>query len=126
VLRKEFDRSGRLQDILLRYTHTLLVQVSQSASCNRFHSVEERLCRWLLVGRDCVHTDTISLTQEFLAGMLGVPRTSITTIAGTLQEEGLIRYGRGKITVLNRAGIEAKACECYRVVSDGVRQFFAA
>jgi CRP-like cAMP-binding protein len=126
ALRREFDRGGRLQDLLLRYTHTLLVQVSQSATCNRFHTVEERLCRWLLVGRDCVQTDTISLTQEFLSEMLGVPRTSITAIAGTLQKEGLIRYGRGKIVILNRAGMESRACECYRLVRNGVREFFAA
>ena len=126
ALRKEFDRGGRLQDLLLRYTHTLLVQVSQSVACNRFHTVEERLCRWLLTSRDCVQTDTISLTQEFLSDMLGAPRTTITTIAGTLHNEGLIRYSRGKITILNRAGMEARSCECYRLVRDGIRQFLVA
>lgn len=125
-LRDEFDRGGKLQDLLLRYTHTLLVQVAQSAACNRFHSVEERLCRWLLISRDRVQTDTLQLTQEFLSYMLGVPRTSVTMIAGTLQKEGLIRYSRGRITILSRRGLEAASCECYRRVQEGLRHFLVA
>jgi CRP-like cAMP-binding protein len=126
VLREEFKRGGRFQDLLLRYTHTMLVQIAQSAACNRFHTVEERLCRWLLVSRDRVHTDTIYLTQEFLSHMLGVPRTSITMIAGALQRQGFIRYSRGKILITDRRGMEAASCECYRVVRDGISHFIAA
>lgn len=126
VLREEFNRGGKLQDLLLRYTHTLLTQVAQSAACNRFHTVEERLCRWLLIGRDRVHTDTLQLTQEFLSHMLGVPRTSVTMIAGTLQADGLIRYRRGKITIIDRQGLETASCECYRVVREEISHFLAA
>lgn len=119
TLREEFNRGGKLQDLLLRYTHSLLIQVAQSAACNRFHTVEERLCRWLLVSRDRMQTDTIHLTQEFVSHMLGVPRTSLTMIAVTLQKEGLIRYSRGRITILDRSGLEAASCECYRRVREG-------
>lgn len=126
ALSAEFNRGGKLQDLLLRYTHTLLIQVAQSAACNRFHTAEERLCRWLLVSRDRVRADTIHLTQEFLSHMLGVPRTSVTMIAGALQREGLIRYGRGKITLLDQRRLEAAACECYRRVREGLEQFLVA
>jgi CRP-like cAMP-binding protein len=126
ALREAFDRGGRLQDLLLRYTHSLLTQIAQSAACNRFHTVEERLCRWLLMSRDRVQTDTIPLTQEFLSDMLGVPRTSVTTIAGTLQKDGLITYSRGKIIILDRPRLEAASCECYRLVRDGLKQFLVA
>jgi CRP-like cAMP-binding protein len=126
ALRAEFNRGGRLQDLLLRYAHALLIQVAQSAACNRFHTVEERLCRWLLVSRDRVHTDVIHLTQEFLSHMLGVPRTSVTMIAGKLQGQGLIRYSRGKIVILDRPAMEAASCECYRLVREEIKHFFAA
>jgi len=126
VLREEFNRGGRLQDLLLRYTHTLLIQIAQSAACNRFHTVEQRLCRWLLVSRDRVRTDTIHLTQEFLSHMLGVPRTSVTMIAGNLQKQGLITYRRGKIAILNQQRMEAASCECYRLVREVGRDFLAA
>lgn len=126
ALREEFNRGGKLQDLLLRYTHSLLIQVAQSAACNRFHTVEERLCRWLLVSRDRVQTDTLQLTQEFLSQMLGVPRTSVTMIAGALQKEGLIRYSRGRITILDRKGLEAASCECYRRVREGISNFLVA
>lgn len=126
VLRAEFDRGGRLQDLLLRYAHAVLTQVTQSAACNRFHTVEERLSRWLLVCRDRVHADTIPLTQEFLSYMLGAPRSSVTAVAGALQSKGLIRYSRGKITVLDRSGLEAASCECYRIVRDELKNFLAA
>lgn len=125
-LRVEFDRGGKLQDLLLRYTHSLLIQVAQSAACNRFHTVEERLCRWLLVSRDRVQTDTIHLTQEFLSHMLGVPRTSVTMIAVDLQKEGLIKYSRGRITIRDRRRLEATACECYRRVREGSSNFLVA
>lgn len=126
VLKAEFDRGGKLQDLLLRYTHTVLTQIAQSAACNRFHTVEERLCRWLLVSRDRAHKDTLHLTQEFLAQMMGVPRTSVTTFAGVLQRAGLISYSRGKIQLLDLRGLEAYSCECYRVVSEEMAHFAAA
>jgi CRP-like cAMP-binding protein len=126
VLRAEFNRGGRFQDLLLRYTHALLIQIAQSAACNGFHTVEERLCRWLLVSRDRVQTDTIHLTQEFLSLMLGVPRTSVTMIAVGLQKQGLIRYSRGKISILDRRRLEAASCECYRLVREEIGPFLAA
>jgi CRP-like cAMP-binding protein len=126
AVRAEFDRGGRLQHLLLRYTHTLLTQIAQSAACNRFHTVEERLCRWLLVSRDRVQTDTIRLTQEFLSQMLGAPRSSVTTVAVALQREGLIRYNRGQITILDRRGLETASCECYCLVREGIRDFLVA
>jgi CRP-like cAMP-binding protein len=126
ALREEFNRGGKLQDLLLRYTHALLVQVAQSAACNSFHTVKERLCRWLLVSRDRVQTDTIHLTQEFLSHMLGVQRTSVTQIASALQKEGLIRHSRGRITILDRRGLEVASCECYRRVQEGISNFFVA
>ena len=125
-LRREFARGGRLQELLLGYTHSLLAQVSQSASCHRFHASERRLSRWLLVTRDRSESDTLPLTQVFLAQMIGVPRTSVTAVALRLQGRGLIRYSRGRITVLDRPGLEARSCECYRVISESVRRYLAA
>ncbi|MDX6502484.1 MAG: hypothetical protein QOG23_5748 [Blastocatellia bacterium] len=116
VLRREFDRGGKLQDLLLRYTHVLLSQISQSAVCNRYHTLEERLARWLLMANDIAKTDTINLTQESIAHMLGTPRTGVTVAAGALQRAGLIRYSRGKITMLNRKAMESSSCECYNVI----------
>lgn len=126
ALKKVFDKGGGLHDLLLKYTHTLLMQISQSAACNRFHTVEERLCRWLLISRDRVHSDTIYLTQEFLSHMLGVPRTSVTTIAGKLQRGRLIRYSRGKIQITDRPRMEAASCECYDIITEDLRLFIAA
>jgi CRP-like cAMP-binding protein len=126
ALREAFNRGGVLQELLLRYTHSLLVQVTQSAACNRFHTVEERLCRWLLVSRDRVQTDTIQLTQEFLSHMLGVPRTSVTATAVALRKAGLISYARGRITILNRQRLEEAACECYKAVGEGILRFLVA
>lgn len=126
VLKAEIKRSIQLQEILLCYTHALLIQIAQSAACNRFHTIEARLCRWLLVSRDRVLTDTLPLTQEFLSHMLGVPRTSVTAVAHLLQERKLIRYSRGKIVILNRANIENQSCECYRLVRKEIEQFLVA
>lgn len=126
VLREEFERCHALQDLLLRYTHMLLLQIAQSSACNRFHTVEERLCRWLLISRDRLQTDTLDLTQEFLAHMLGVPRTSVTMAASDLQRAGLIRCGRGRIIILDYPRLEAASCECLRVVRAGISQFLAA
>jgi CRP-like cAMP-binding protein len=116
-LRVEFSRGGRLQDLLLRYAHALLTQIAQSASCHRFHTAEQRLCRWLLTSADRAGSDTLPLTQEFLAQMIGVPRTSVTSAAVRLQGRGLIKYRRGSITLLDRRGLESASCECYRAVA---------
>jgi CRP-like cAMP-binding protein len=112
--------------MLLQYVHTVLTQLSQSAACNRFHTAEERLSRWLLVGHDRVQTDTLNLTQEFLSQMIGVPRTSVTAVAGNLQRDGLILYRRGRIRILDHEGLAAASCECYRVVRDELSHFLAA
>ena len=124
--REAFDDSPVLRDLLLRYAHSLLTQVSQSALCNRFHTVDERLCRWLLVTRDRAGSDSFELTQEFLSHMLGAPRTSVTTAAASLRRAGLIRYSRGRITVTDPEGLEAASCECYQMVKQIADKFMAA
>ena len=116
VLKQEFDRAGLMQSLLLRYTQALLTQMSQTAACNRHHSVEQQLCRWLLLTLDRVPSHELVVTQELVAGSLGVRRESIALAAGKLQHVGLIRYRRGHISVLDRHGLEARACECYAVV----------
>ncbi len=126
VLREAFNRGGRLQDLLLRYMNTVLIQFAQSAACNRFHPVEQRLCRWLLICHDRVQSDTIPLTQEFLSHMLGVPRSSVTAVASALQDKGVIRYNRGMITVVDRQHLKAAACECYNLVRKEFTQFLVA
>ena len=126
VLKLEFNRSGKLQELLLGFTHSLIAQISQSATCNRFHTVERRLGRWLLVIDDRVRNQTFSLTQEFISQMLGTPRTVVTVAANKLQDAGLIRYRRGKITILNRPGLESAACECYGIVTNEISRFLAA
>jgi len=113
VLRDEFTRGGALQQLLLRYSQALLTQISQTAVCNRHHSVAQQLCRWLLLSLDRLPTNEMSMTQEMIANMLGVRRESVAEAAGRLQEEGLIHYSRGHITVIDRAGLEASVCECY-------------
>lgn len=126
ALRGEFNRGGRLQDALLRYTNTLLSQISQSAVCNYFHTVEQRLCRWLLVTRDKVNSNEFRLTQEIISHMLGVPRTNVTMRASALQQKGLIQYSRGKIRIINPRGLEEAACECYGMVREELSGFLAA
>jgi CRP-like cAMP-binding protein len=126
VLEIEFNRNGQIQDCLLRFTHTLIAQISQSAICNRFHTVEARLARWLLVIYDRVRKETFYLTQEFISHMLGTPRTVVTIAANKLQDAGFIRYKRGRITILERQGLESAACECYRVVTNEISRFIAA
>ena len=116
VLLDEFRCGGPFQLALLRYTQALITQISQTAVCNRLHSVEKRLCRWLLLTHDRVPSDEILMTQEFIAHMLGVRREGVTAAARHLQEAGLIRYARGHITILDRARLEAAVCECYGVV----------
>ena len=116
LLKQEFDRSGLLQRLLLRYTQALITQMTQTAACNRHHSVEQQLCRWLLSTLDRVPSNELIITQELVASMLGVRREGITEAAGKLQHAGFIRYRRGHIAVLNRSGLETRACECYAVV----------
>lgn len=112
----QFDRNLDFRNLLLRYLHLILTQVSQSALCNRFHTLEGRLCRWLMISREIINSDEIPLTQEVIAQMLGVARTGVTMTAGVLQQSGLIRYRRGKITILDREALARSSCECYRVV----------
>jgi len=115
-LKTEFKRSGPLQHLLLRYTQALITQMAQTAVCNRHHSVEQQLCRWLLLSLDRLPSNELTMTQELIANMLGVRREGVTEAAGHLQAAGLIHYSRGKITVLDRAKLEARVCECYAVV----------
>ncbi len=115
-LLEEFERSGLFQRLLLRYTQALLTQMSQTAVCNRHHSVEQQLCRWLLVTLDRIPSGELAMTQELVASMIGVRREGITEVAGRLQEMGYIRYRRGHISVIDREGLEGRVCECYGVV----------
>jgi CRP-like cAMP-binding protein len=110
-----FQQSASLRSIVLRYAHAFFNQVAQSAACNHFHSLEQRCCRWLLMTHDRMHADEFLLTHEFLAMMLGVRRAGVTVAAGDLQREGLIRYTRGHITILNIQGLRERSCECYAV-----------
>jgi len=116
LLKQEFNRAGPVMHLLLRYTQALITQMAQTAVCNRHHSVEEQLCRWLLLSLDRLATEELSMTQELIANMLGVRREGVTEAAGKLQRAGLIRYSRGRITVLDRPGLEKEVCECYAVV----------
>jgi CRP-like cAMP-binding protein len=115
-LKDEFNRAGLMQRLLLRYTQALLTQMAQTAVCNRHHSLEQQLCRWLLLTLDRLPTNELVMTQELVASMLGVRREGITEAAGKLQRAGLISYRRGHISVLDRSGLETHACECYAVV----------
>jgi len=126
VFRSEFERGGKLFDMMLRYTHVLLKQITQSVICNRFHSPEQRLARALLVSIDQAKSETVHLTHEVIAHMLGVRRTRVTMAARILQKAVLIDYSRGKITVLDRQGLEAAACECYGVVRETCEHFLEA
>lgn len=116
LLVQEFERGGALQRLLLRYTQALITQMSQTAACNRHHSVEQQLSRWLLLTLDRMADNELVMTQELLANLLGVRREGITEAAGRLQQGGFIRYRRGHISVLKRSGLEAHTCECYAVV----------
>jgi CRP-like cAMP-binding protein len=116
LLMQEFNRYGKLLHLLLRYTQALLTQMAQTAVCNRHHSVDQQLCRWLLLSLDRLQSDTLTMTQELIANMLGVRREGVTEAAGNLQREGLIHYSRGRITVLDRPRLEQRVCECYKVV----------
>ncbi len=116
ILKDEFDSGGLLQHLLLRYIQALMTQISQTAVCNRHHAVEQQLCRWLLLTLDRLPSTELTMTQELIASMLGVRREGITEAAGHLQKAGCIHYRRGHISVLDRAGLEARVCECYAVV----------
>lgn len=113
---QEFNRAGLMQQLMLRYTQALITQMSQTAACNRHHSLVQQLCRWLLLTLDRMPTNELIMTQELVASMLGVRREGVTEAAGKLQQAGVIRYRRGHITVLDRSGLESQVCECYAVV----------
>jgi len=115
-LKDEFDRFGTFMHLLLRYTQALITQMAQTAVCNRHHSVDQQLCRWLLLSLDRLESSELVMTQELIANMLGVRREGVTEAAGKLQRLGLIHYKRGRIRVLDRAAVEARSCECYSVV----------
>jgi CRP-like cAMP-binding protein len=116
VMLQEFNRAGPVLHLLLRYTQALITQMAQTAVCNRHHSLDQQLCRWLLLSLDRLHCDELVMTQELIADMLGVRREGVTEAAGHLQQAGLIRYRRGRITVLDRHRLEQRTCECYAVV----------
>jgi CRP-like cAMP-binding protein len=116
LMKVEFDRAGPALHLLLRYTQALITQMAQTAVCNRHHSLDQQLCRWLLLSLDRLQGSELVMTQELIANMLGVRREGVTEGALKLQQAGLIRYARGRITVLDRAGLEKRSCECYAVV----------
>ena len=116
TMRDEFKRGGQFQHIMLRYTQALITQISQTAVCNRLHSVEQRLCRWLLMTHDRTRADELQMTQEFISNMLGIRREGVTVAAGRLKDVGAIAYVRGHIKILNREALELRVCECYGVV----------
>lgn len=123
ILKSEFHRGGILQNILLRYMHALYTQVAQGVACNNFHTIEQRLARCLLGISDCLQSNELFLTQEFISQMLGVRRSSVNVAAKTLGNAGIIRYNRGRIAILNRKALEVASCECYRVVKKEYEQF---
>jgi CRP-like cAMP-binding protein len=116
ILKQEFHRAGPVQRLLLRYTQALITQMAQTAVCNRHHSIDQQLCRWLLLSIDRLPSNELKMTQELIANMLGVRRSGVTEAALKLQDAGLIRYSHGHIEVLDRPGLEARVCECYSVV----------
>ena len=125
AMRDECKRGGEFQDRLLRYTQALMTQISQTAVCNRLHTVDQRLCRWLLMTRDRTSSDALQMTHEFISNMLGVRREGVSHAAHRLQQQGLISYLRGRIKILNRQGLEAAVCECYKVVKNEHERLFA-
>jgi CRP-like cAMP-binding protein len=115
LFKRELAASASMQTVMLRYAHAFFNQVAQSAACNQFHTIQQRCCRWLLMTHDRMQSDDFLLTQEFLAMMLGVQRTGVTTAARSLQQADLIRYKRGNVTILDRIGLEQRSCECYSI-----------
>ena len=122
----QFERGGELQHLLLRYTQALITQMAQTAVCNRHHTVDQQLCRWLLLSLDRLPSNELTMTQELIANMLGVRREGVTEAAGHLQSAGVIHYSRGRIVVMDRAKLEARACECYKVVRQETERLFPA
>ena len=118
LLMQEFNRAGPVLHLLLRYTQALITQMAQTAVCNRHHSLDQQLCRWLLLSLDRLHSNELTMTQELIANMLGVRREGVTDAAGRLQKDGLIEYQRGRIKVLDRSRLEQRTCECYAVVKN--------
>jgi CRP-like cAMP-binding protein len=116
LMKDEFNRAGPVLHLLLRYTQALITQMAQTAACNRHHTLDQQLCRWLLLSLDRLRANELAMTQELIANMLGVRREGVTEAALKLQQAGLISYARGRITVLDRAGLEKRTCECYAVV----------
>ena len=125
VLRREFERGGPLQHVLLRYTQALITQIAQIAVCNRYHTVDQQLCRWLLLSLDRLPSNELTMTQELIAARLGVRREGVAKAAEKLQQAGLIQYSRGHITVLNRPKLESRVCECYAVVKNESNRLLA-
>lgn len=126
LLKDEFHRNGKMQLQLLRYTQALITQMAQTAVCNRHHSVDKQLCRWLLLSLDRLSSNELKMTQELIADMLGVRREGVTEAAGKLQKQGVIQYARGKITVLDRPKLEELCCECYAVVKKETDRLLAS
>jgi CRP-like cAMP-binding protein len=122
LMKEEFDRAGAMMHLMLLYTQALLTQIGQISVCNRYHSIEQQLSRWLLLTLDRLPTNELTLTQELIANLLGVRREGITEAAGNLQRAGYISYRRGHISVLQRSGLESKTCECYNVVKDEIKR----
>ncbi len=125
LMKEEFNRAGPMMQLMLRYTQALMTQISQTAVCNRHHSIEQQLCRWLLLTLDRLPSTELTMTQELIASMLGVRREGITEAAGNLQRAGVISYRRGHITVLDRLGLESRTCECYGVVKKEFHRLLA-
>ena len=123
VFREEFERGGALHDLVLNRIEARITESAQTALCNQLHTMEQRLSRWLLVFADRLHNEELNATQEHMADLLGVRRASVTEAAVELREAGLIEYSRGLITIINRAGLEEKACECYQVIKEAVETF---
>jgi len=123
IFQEEFDKGQALHEFVLRYLNVMLTQISQSSICNRFHTIEATLSRWLLTVQDQTNSNTLDLTQQVISQALGVPRTGITVAAGALQTAGTIRYSRGKIVILDRVVLESRSCECYRIIRDELDHF---
>ncbi|HWT02242.1 MAG TPA: Crp/Fnr family transcriptional regulator [Pyrinomonadaceae bacterium] len=123
VVREEFKRDGQMQSLLLRYTHALMTQISQSAVCNVRHGIDGRLARWLLMYHDRLGRDEFELTHEFMSNMLGVRRAGVSTAASTLQKKGMIEYQRGRVRIIDRKALEDFACECYPIVAEKFDEF---
>ena len=124
IIQNEFNRNGPVLRLLLRYTQALITQMSQTAVCNRHHSIDQQLCRWLLLSIDRLPANKLEMTQELIGNMLGVRREGVTKAAGKLHKAGLINYKRGHIEVLDRTGLEKRVCECYQVVRSEVKRIF--